>query len=379
MRLFTLCVYLWLHDIFVTKYIVKTMNVPSRPVSEIIKSSDNDEPIKRSRADWKKAKELEEARKLGQAPAEVDEEGKDINPHIPQYISTTPWYYGAAGPTLKHQKVFDDKNKNNATLHDKFVRGLKGRTATKFRKGACENCGAMGHKKKECFERLRSKLAKYTGEDIVPDDVLLPKLKYDYDGKRDRCNGYDPVMYRSVIEEHRKVEEAKQILKEEKLEQDSINTEGNSDEDEKYADHIYMSGTKVDSKQRITVRNLRIREDTAKYLRNLDIDSAYYDPKTRSMRDNPYKHTGKTPEELHYAGDNFIRYMGETQKVSQAQLFAWEMSEKGVDIHLQAEPTKAEMIHRELDLKMNDLKETTKESILNKYGGKDYLEVPPNS
>lgn len=235
----------------------------------------------------------------------------------------------------------------------------------------------MGHKKKECFERLRSKLAKYTGEDIVPDDVLLPKLKYDYDGKRDRCNGYDPVMYRSVIEEHRKVEEAKQILKEEKLEQDSINTEGNSDEDEKYADHIYMSGTKVDSKQRITVRNLRIREDTAKYLRNLDIDSAYYDPKTRSMRDNPYKHTGKTPEELHYAGDNFIRYIGETQKVSQAQLFAWEMSEKGVDIHLQAEPTKAEIIHRELDLKMNDLKETIKESILNKYGGKEYLEAPP--
>lgn len=44
----------------------------------------------------------------------------------------------------------------------------------------------------------------------------------------------------------------------------------------------------VDSKQRITVRNLRIREDTAKYLRNLDLNSAYYDPKTRSMRDNPH-------------------------------------------------------------------------------------------
>lgn len=43
----------------------------------------------------------------------------------------------------------------------------------------------------------------------------------------------------------------------------------------------------MDSKQRITVRNLRIREDTAKYLRNLDPNSAYYDPKTRSMRDNP--------------------------------------------------------------------------------------------
>ena len=34
-------------------------------------------------------------------------------------------------------------------------------------------------------------------------------------------------------------------------------------------------------------RNLRIREDTAKYLLNLDVNSAYYDPKPRSMREDP--------------------------------------------------------------------------------------------
>lgn len=33
--------------------------------------------------------------------------------------------------------------------------------------------------------------------------------------------------------------------------------------------------------EKIAVHNLRIREDTAKYLRNLDVDSAFYDPKTR--------------------------------------------------------------------------------------------------
>lgn len=31
-------------------------------------------------------------------------------------------------------------------------------------------------------------------------------------------------------------------------------------------------------------RNLRIREDTAKYLLNLDVNSAYYDPKSRPGR-----------------------------------------------------------------------------------------------
>lgn len=37
----------------------------------------------------------------------------------------------------------------------------------------------------------------------------------------------------------------------------------------------------------ILYRNLRIREDTAKYLLNLDVNSSHYDPKTRSMREDP--------------------------------------------------------------------------------------------
>ena len=304
---------------------------------------------------------------------------RDINPHIPQYISTTPWYYGSQGPTLKHQRAPERETKPSASLNDQFIRGLKRKTAVKFRKGACENCGAMTHKKKDCLERPRKIGAKFSGEDIAADELILPKLNYDYDGKRDRWNGYDPMMYRSVIDEHAKVEEAKRILKEEKLKQDLLKNEDSSEnsdeeEDEKYADHIDMPGTKVDSKQRITVRNLRIREDTAKYLRNLDIDSAYYDPKTRSMRDNPYKNSVTSNDELQFAGDNFVRYTGDTQKVAQAQLFSWEIAEKGIDLHLQAEPTKAELVHREFDLKKEDIKESIKESILQKYGGKEHLQ-----
>ncbi|KAH6947379.1 hypothetical protein HPB50_018534 [Hyalomma asiaticum] len=361
------------------------MNQTNLPVSEIIKSKEVDEPKKQSREDWRKAKELEEARKAGTAPAAVDEEGKDINPHIPQYISSAPWYFGAKGPTLKHQRPQPEKQKQFSRISEYYSRGefvsetiLNESSSTELTRKSPSFC-----------IRPRKIGARFTNDDIAPDEKDLPSLNLDYDGKRDRWNGFDPACYQAVIEEYRKVEEAKRQLKEDKLKHDIMNLEGVStrerddseeeadgDED-KYADNADMPGTKVDSKQRITVRNLRIREDVAKYLRNLDPNSAYYDPKTRSMRDNPYKNSNKTPEELHFAGDNFVRYSGDTQKIAEAQLFAWQAYEKGVDVHLQAEPTKAELLNKEFLSKEEEFRHSMKDSILEKYGGAEHLQVPP--
>ncbi|EFN89099.1 pre-mRNA-splicing factor Slu7 [Harpegnathos saltator] len=348
-------------------------------VSSILKnkSSFEDEPRKKSREDWRKAKELEEARKAGTAPAAVDEEGKDINPHIPQYISATPWYFGAQGPTLKHQRPQPEKQKQFSAIDAWYNRGVDDlRAAIKYRKGACENCGAMTHKRKECMERPRKVGAKYTNFKIAPDEFTQPELSMDYDGKRDRWAGYDPSEHRAIVEEYQKVEEAKRQMRAEKLNAEE-NDEQDSDKDEdKYVDEVDMPGTKVDSKQRITVRNLRIREDTAKYLRNLDPNSAYYDPKTRSMRDNPY--TG-TEREVDYKGENFVRFSGDTQQHANAQLFAWEAHEKGVDVHLLAEPTKLELLKQEYDKKRDELKDKARDSIIERYGGEVHLEAPPKT
>jgi hypothetical protein len=52
---------------------------------------------------------------------------------------------------------------------------------------------------------------------------------------------------------------------------------------------------------------LRIREDTAKYLLNLDVDSAHYDPKTRSMREDPLPDAD--PNEKFYGVSAFEDYI----------------------------------------------------------------------
>ena len=114
------------------------------------------------------------------------------------------------------------------------------------------------------------------------------------------------------MDEYKKLDDAKKELKKEKMskgvpnpeEDDGDESSEAEDDEDKYVDDMDMIGTKVDASERYTVRNLRIREDTAKYLRNLDPNSAHYDPKTRSMRKNPYEGTGKSVEEVDFAGDN---------------------------------------------------------------------------
>ncbi len=59
---------------------------------------------KLSRDEYKKQKELEEARKAGTAAPDLDEDGNMINPHIPKYLSDAPWYLHQSHAGLKHQK-----------------------------------------------------------------------------------------------------------------------------------------------------------------------------------------------------------------------------------------------------------------------------------
>ncbi|KAI0949372.1 mRNA splicing protein [Taiwanofungus camphoratus] len=354
---------------------------------------------KLSREEFRRQKDLDAARKAGTAPAALDEEGKPINPHIPQYIAQVPWYLDTGAPTLSHQRMLD-YDRSSEKLGNWYDRGAKaGPVAKKYRKGACENCGAMTHKRQDCLERPRRRGAKFTSKDIAPDEVIQ-EVANGYDAKRDRWNGYDPAEHKRVYEEYAAVEAARQKLREEEIDkqtttdlaavrkvakagkekaegrEDDFGSSEEEDEDQdKYAESADAVGQKLDTKTRITVRNLRIREDTAKYLINLDPSSAYYDPKTRSMRDNPLMNI--PPEEAIFAGDNFLRHSGEAPAVQKLQLFAWNAAARGNDVHMNANPTQGQLLHQEFQQKKEKLKDMTKVSILAKYGGEEYLEKAP--
>lgn len=83
---------------------------------------------------YRRQKELDEARKAGLAPAALDEDGKEINPHIPEYMTSAPWYLNKDKPTLQHQRNWKEKQSDN----EWYDRGAKVFQATKYRKGACE-------------------------------------------------------------------------------------------------------------------------------------------------------------------------------------------------------------------------------------------------
>lgn len=236
-----------------------------------------------------------------------------------EYIAQAPWYLDTGAPSLSHQRR-PEYDHSADKLDNWYDRGAKaGPAAKKYRKGACENCGAMTHKKQDCLERPRRRGAKFTNKDIAPDEIIQD-VSTGYDAKRDRWNGYDPGEHKKVYDEYAAIESARQKRREEEIDKQTTtdlaavrkvakagkgeekkdddfgSSEEEDDDQDKYAESADAVGQKLDTKTRITVRNLRIREDTAKYLINLDPSSAYYDPKTRSMRDNPLKNVA--PEDV---------------------------------------------------------------------------------
>ena len=251
-----------------------------------------------------------------------------------------------------------------------------GPAATKFRRGACENCGAMTHKTKDCLSRPRAKGARWTGKDIQADEVVQD-VDLGWDAKRDRWNGYDATEYQAVIEEYDEMERLKKQAKGAKASGQKLLAEDGTEKNEYEGEEAkYAEESDMGRQQSTATRNLRLREDTAKYLLNLDLDSAKYDPKTRSMVD-----MGAQADQAAalVAEDNFMRASGDAAEFERAQKYAWESQERGDKnkTHIQANPTLGEYFLRKEEETRRDNRDAHQKMLLEKYGGDQLFQLTP--
>lgn len=309
---------------------------------------------------------------MSRKPAEPAQ--KEQNEYIPSFISKKPFYLESADSEndyLEHQRL-------QSSIPDQskwYDRGRRlGPAATKFRKGACANCGAMTHKTKECLSRPRAQGAKWTGRDIQADEAI-EDVNLGWDAKRDRWNGYDAREYRNVVEEYEELENLKKQINNGGEVRDGTSLEGDTREgDAGTAEEVkYAEESDMGRQQSTATRNLRLREDTAKYLVNLDLDSAKYDPKTRSMVD-----MGAQADQAAalVAEENFIRASGDAAEFERAQKYAWESQERGDKnkTHLQANPTSGEYFRKKEKEQSERKREAERKMLLEKYGGEKHLQ-----
>ncbi|KAK3690991.1 mRNA splicing protein [Vermiconidia calcicola] len=297
-------------------------------------------------------------------PPKKDETPKsnERNEYIPSFIAKKPFYIDDATQSqsdyLEHQRLQSEKNNDPLATAKWYDRGKKiGAAATKYRKGACENCGSISHKEKDCLQRKRKKGAKWTGRDIAADEEVQD-VDLGWDAKRDRWNGYEATEYAEVVEEYNALEGMKR----------KVGGEGEAAEEDGGEEGAkYEEETDMGRQQSKSTRNLRLREDTAKYLLNLDLDSAKYDPKTRSMMD-----TETSTNEL-IAEDGFQKASGDAAEFEKATRYAWETQERGDKdkIHLQANPTEALLLRKRKAEDDISKKDAHKKALLDKYGSQD--------
>eukprot|EP00536_Pseudo-nitzschia_multiseries_P009741 jgi/Psemu1/201549/e_gw1.281.66.1 len=370
-------------------------------------------------ADRRAARELAEARASGAiAPAVDIHTNKIINPHNPEFITKRPWYLGNndEGPSLDHQAP--------ATL------AKSGGTDAVLSLSAADELVSEKRRK----EQLKRKQQRFeprirmtkTGTRALT--LNTADAKETYDAKRDKYMGYDADSHTKKVEAvfrereqiRKKLREEQKLKQQQQQQQQQAQTgdnaadgatnnnnnknnnndalsdmdsdvdsdaEGDSNSDESgdefvqkeeklFTTRLARQGGVGGAQMKVTARNLRIREDTAKYLRNLDTNSAYYDPKSRSMRDNPNPEVA--PEESRFAGDNFARISGDAVKLAETQLFAWDAASKGgaecADLHPQANPSQAELMKTKFKSKSAEISFRKKKRVLDKYGGQEYLD-----
>ena len=373
-----------------------------------------------------KERELTEARQAGTAAPAQDAErgGEMINPHNPEFLTKKPWYLGDdAGPTLSHQGTgsapvgsvsLSEAEADVRRRRSAWSAQTAGEGAPVVQIGTWIEALRRG---KTPYLPCKVKAVKLDGTlDVEFENgqigrrtprahCKLPKSaagaragleqlgKVAYDAKRDRWHGYDGDGYHADALKRYEDQDAARATKQKPVEHHSDDDSDSDAEDQEddgfrlkdqsasdFQSRFARQGGVGGAQMKTTVRNLRIREDTAKYLRNLDPESAFYDPKSRAMRENPTPHLGD-PKDLIYAGDNFARATGDALELARTSCFAWDAERRGVKasgdvVHTQADPSRTELARKDFEKRREAAALQKKREIAERYGSAASEDAP---
>ena len=310
-----------------------------------------------SKDEYKARRSLEEAQKRGMVSL------ISADPRTgAQFKVNTPWLQGTErqGSAPLPQIVV---GRQKASITQWYPRGVPEEEVYKYRAGACENCGAITHVKKDCLDRPRKVGAKYSGQNFKGDEHIR-ELDFDYEAKKDRWNGYNPESYQEVIDDfdltNQKIEERHK----------KQGTDANEEFKERLLNRQYLD-TEFDPKTKSSF-SLRQKGDKAKYLENLDDTGLVYDGKSRAMNgtSNPYQ----DPQFQDFNGDNFNRLSGDTMNLIEQENFTWQhVKQNNSELNSVAMPTLTEMLFKKSRAQSNIAKGKMYEEIQQRYGGSQHF------
>lgn len=212
-----------------------------------------------------------------------------------------------------------------------------------WKKGSCTNCGNPSHQARDCLERPRQRGAVFTNkvtQNTSGKDNSKIKDAKTFEEKRDRWAEYDPNEFVDHAKNFSEEELERRKKKSNELEKRHVM------EPEKDANRFpsgnpttnppAVGGAPTDQTTVTTLKSMRLREDTAKYLNNLEENELWFDPKTRILIDT---NTGRKiePEGIQPSNSKFL----------DIQQFAWEQGEQGIDVNLEANPSETELMYKE--------------------------------
>jgi pre-mRNA-processing factor SLU7 len=314
----------------------------------------------------------------------MEDESSNANPYMPSFISQAPWYLKQDQPGLVHQK--SQKVQQKSDISSWYQKGSRvGAPITKYRKGACTNCGSMTHDVKTCCERPRKVGARYTGKNLMRDEALQ-QLNLSWEAKRDRWNGYQPEMYNEVLEEWGAIDNERKKRKVEELEETiykGIKPESALFEDEeKNQEYAYNElVNNIDPRTKTTTRNYRQREDTAAYLHNLDTNELQYDGKSRAAREIISAVPESTDDNQMYR-DSWVKITGDMISLNEQEEILQKINSQGNDLNSMSNPSQSEALYKYLKDREQEVLEKREEQLESVYGQQNFVkpvEIPKES